>query len=72
MARLVEATRPYGTGETFLNFMEVDPTEDRVRAAYLPEDWERLVELKDRRDPHNLFRFNRNVPPSSTVGQRRE
>jgi FAD/FMN-containing dehydrogenase len=72
MARLVEATRQYGTGETFLNFMEVDPTEDRVRAAYLPEDWERLVELKDRRDPHNLFRFNRNVPPSSTVGQRRE
>jgi hypothetical protein len=23
------------------------------------------VELKDRRDPGNLFRFNRNIPPSS-------
>jgi hypothetical protein len=72
MARLVEATRQYQTGETFLNFMEVNPTDDRVRAAYPPEDWERLVELKDRRDPHNLFCFNRNVPPTSTVGQRRE
>jgi FAD/FMN-containing dehydrogenase len=44
--------------------MEVDPAADRVRAAYQPEDWERLVALKDRRDPRNLFRFNRNIPPS--------
>ncbi len=67
MARLVEATRPYQTGETFLNFMEVDPAEDRVRAAYPPEDWERLVALKDEHDPENLFRFNRNIPPSSAA-----
>ena len=64
VVRLVEATHPFQTGETFLNFMEVDPTEDRVRSAYPPEDWERLVALKERYDPHNLFRFNRNVPPS--------
>ena len=69
MARLVEATRPYATGETFLNFMEVDPAEDRVRASYPPDDWERLVRLKDRRDPHNLFRFNRNIPPSRTASE---
>ena len=61
--RLAEATRPYQTGETFVNFMEVDPTEDRVRSAYRPEDWERLVALKTRHDPQNLFRFNRNIPP---------
>ena len=72
MARLAEATRPYQTGEIFVNFMEVDPAEDRVRAAYPPEDWERLVALKAEHDPKNLFRFNRNIPPSSTVGQRRE
>jgi len=63
VARLVEATRPFQTGETFLNFMEIDPEEDRVRAAYPREDWARLVALKDRHDPHNLFRFNRNIPP---------
>ena len=37
---------------------------DVLRAAYSPEDWERLVALKDRYDPTNLFRFNRNIPPS--------
>jgi FAD/FMN-containing dehydrogenase len=72
IARLVEATRQYQTGETYVNFMEVGPAEDRVRAAYPPEDWERLVALKDEHDPNNLFRFNRNIPPSSSVEQRRE
>ena len=70
LLRLVEATRPYQTGKTFLNFMEEDPSEDRVRAAYTPGDWERLVDLKARRDPHNLFRFHRNLPPSQTAGRK--
>jgi len=69
IARLVEETRPYQTGRTFLNFMEEDPSGDRVRAAYAPEDWERLVALKDEHDPHNVFRFNRNIPPSREKGQ---
>jgi UDP-N-acetylenolpyruvoylglucosamine reductase len=63
LAKLAEATRPYQTGETFLNFMEMNPTRDRVRAAYPPEDWQRLVALKNKYDPQNLFRFNRNIPP---------
>jgi FAD/FMN-containing dehydrogenase len=67
IARLAEATRQYQTGETFLNFMEVDPDADRVRAAYPPGDWERLVALKDEHDPENLFRFNRNIPPSPSA-----
>ena len=37
---------------------------ERVKAAYAPEDYERLVALKDRYDPKNAFRFNRNIPPS--------
>jgi FAD/FMN-containing dehydrogenase len=70
LARLAEAIRPYRTGETFLNFVEEDPTPDRVRAAYPPEDWTRLVALKDEYDPKNLFRFNRNIPPSSSARRR--
>jgi FAD/FMN-containing dehydrogenase len=59
--------RPYGTGATFANFLELHgASAERVRAAYSPEDWERLVGLKDSYDPDNLFRFNRNIPPSST------
>jgi hypothetical protein len=66
LARVAEEMRPYETGATYLNFLELDgASPERVRAAYSPEDWERLVELKDRYDPENLFRFNRNIPPSS-------
>lgn len=71
IGRLVEATRPHQTGEVFLNFLEIAPAADRVRAAYPPEDWQRLVALKDTYDPENLFRFNRNIPPSPTRGQQR-
>jgi FAD/FMN-containing dehydrogenase len=67
LARLDGATRRYQTGEVFVNFMEADPAPDRVRAAYPPEDWERLVSLKDRYDPENHFRFNRNIPPSGAA-----
>jgi FAD/FMN-containing dehydrogenase len=37
---------------------------ERVKAAYAPEDFERLIALKDRYDPQNVFRFNRNIAPS--------
>ena len=67
LAYVAEEMRPYETGATYVNFLELDgATPERVRAAYSPEDWERLVGLKDRYDPDNLFRFNRNIPPSST------
>jgi hypothetical protein len=66
LAYVAEDMRPYETGATFLNFLDLNgASADRVRAAYLPEDWERLVALKDRYDPYDVFRFNRNIPPSS-------
>ena len=69
LAYVAEVMSPYKTGATYINFLELDgASPERVRAAYSPEDWERLVELKDRYDPENLFRFNRNIPPSSTGG----
>jgi FAD/FMN-containing dehydrogenase len=66
LAYVAEAAKPHATGATYVNFMDLDgASPERVKAAYSAEDWERLVELKDRRDPGNLFRFNRNIPPSS-------
>src|SRR5918994_611604 len=65
LARVTDATRPFQTGDTYVNFMELDDASaERVKAAYAPEDFERLVALKDRYDPHNVFRFNRNIAPS--------
>lgn len=68
LAHLAEAVAPHATGGTYLNFLELDgATPQRVRAAYSAPDWARLVALKDRYDPHNLFRFNRNIPPSGGI-----
>ncbi len=39
--------------------------EERVREAYPGSTWERLVAVKGRYDPTNLFRLNQNIPPSS-------
>jgi Berberine and berberine like len=66
LAYVAEEMRPYETGATFVNFLVLGDWDlERTRASYSPEDWERLVELKDRYDPNNLLRFNRNIPPSS-------
>ena len=69
LAHVAEATRPFQTGDTYVNFMELDgASAERVKAAYSSEDWERLVALKDRYDPQNVFRFNRNIAPSKAEG----
>jgi UDP-N-acetylenolpyruvoylglucosamine reductase len=65
LTSVAEATRPFQTGDTYVNFMELESASpERVKAAYAPEDYERLVALKDRYDPTNVFRFNRNIQPS--------
>ena len=68
LAYVAEAVRPHASGATYVNFMDLDgASAERVQAAYSPDDWQRLVTLKDRYDPTNLFRFNRNIPPSSAA-----
>lgn len=61
--RLGESMAAFGTGASYLNFT---PDRDRVRDAYGPEKYQRLVALKDKYDPENLFRHNHNVEPSRT------
>ncbi len=52
---------PYATGGVYVNFM-TEEERDRVGAAYGP-NYDRLVELKTKFDPTNLFRLNQNIPP---------
>src|SRR5918993_2615114 len=68
LARLAVEMRPYETGATYVNFLDLgDWDPERTQSAYSAEDFERLVELKNRYDPDNLFRFNRNIPSSSAA-----
>jgi FAD/FMN-containing dehydrogenase len=60
------AMEPYTTGGVYLNF-EQDEGADHVRAGFSPEKYARLVELKDKYDPNNLFRVNQNIAPSGAA-----
>jgi hypothetical protein len=52
-----------GDAGAYVNFLG-DEGEERVRADYPGATWERLVEIKGRYDPTNLFRLNQNIPPA--------
>jgi FAD/FMN-containing dehydrogenase len=60
---LCKAMRPHTTGGVYLN-MTMDEGEDRVRAGYGSAKYRRLVALKDKYDPGNLFCVNQNIKPS--------
>jgi FAD/FMN-containing dehydrogenase len=57
------ALAPYSTGGVYMNFLG-DEGQERVKAAYGVEKYEKLVALKDRYDPTNFFRMNQNIRPS--------
>jgi FAD/FMN-containing dehydrogenase len=52
-------------GGGYLNYAELDQSAARVAAAYAPDSWARLQQLKRRLDPMNRFRFNANIPPEA-------
>ncbi len=57
-----------GDSGAYVNFL-VDEGEARVRAAYPGSTWDRLVSIKGRYDPTNLFRLNQNIPPEGHDGE---
>ncbi|GAA3625535.1 FAD-binding oxidoreductase [Microlunatus ginsengisoli] len=64
LARVAAELGPHVTGESYLNFLDLDgATPDRIRAAYTAADLDRLQRVKAGHDPDNVFRFNRNVQP---------
>ena len=61
-----EAMRPFTTEDVYVNYLgqEADEGADRIKAAYGPEKYQRLVALKTKYDPTNLFRLNQNIKPT--------
>jgi hypothetical protein len=64
---LAAAMRPW-TADTAPppNFIGIDEGHERLVRFYGPEKYRRLVALKDRYDPGNVFALNQNIPPSRT------
>ena len=51
-----------GDSGAYVNFLGAE-SQERIRAAYPGEIWNRLQEIKTRYDPTNLFRLNQNIQP---------
>jgi len=59
---LFDATTPFATGAVYVNFMTEEEGQ-RVEEAY-GDGYGRLVELKNKYDPNNMFRLNQNIRPN--------
>lgn len=56
-----DASTPYASKGAYVNFMTEDES-DRIKAAYGP-NYSRLVEVKRKYDPENVFHLNQNIKP---------
>lgn len=57
-----ESLTPHATGGGYVNFL-TEEEQGRVKTAY-GVNYDRLVELKNKYDPTNLFRTNQNIEPT--------
>jgi FAD/FMN-containing dehydrogenase len=56
--------QPFSTGGNYVNFQTADEDGTRIRDTY-GDNFDRLVEIKTKYDPDNLFRVNRNIAPQA-------
>ncbi len=59
-----DALLPHSSGNaTYINFL-VEPDDDRVRASYGADKYDRLARVKAQYDPENVFHLNANIKPA--------
>ena len=60
----MQTMRRWSVDKAPANFIEPDEGTARMRASYGEQKFRRLVALKDKYDPQNVFSRNPNIPPS--------
>lgn len=58
---LFVATKPYAAPGVYINFLTGEET-DRIKDGFGP-NYDRLVEIKSKYDPDNIFNLNQNIKP---------
>ncbi|WP_162342586.1 FAD-binding oxidoreductase [Cyclobacterium salsum] len=56
-----EALHPHSAGGSYINFL-MEEGEERIRGTY-GDNYNQLVEIKNKYDPENFFRVNQNIQP---------
>jgi FAD/FMN-containing dehydrogenase len=64
IARSYGSVHPWGSGRVFPNFP--DPELDDWSFAYHGTNYERLLEVKARYDPDDVFRFHQSLPATAS------
>lgn len=59
---LWESIREFSTGGTYINFLTEEEGDARIQASFRG-NYDRLVAVKTKYDPDNLFRVNKNIVP---------
>ncbi len=57
-----KANAPFTTGGVYLNFIG-DEGDERIKAAFGAEKYDRLAQIKGEYDPTNVFAGNQNIRP---------
>lgn len=63
VSQFQQAMEPFATGGVYVNLLGTEE-QQRVPAAY-GKNYERLVEVKKKWDPDNVFRMNHNIQPNA-------
>ena len=58
-----DAMLPFMSGAAYVNYLGADASTEAVQSAYGPA-YGRLVAIKQRYDPNNIFRRNQNIQPT--------
>ncbi|WP_411151797.1 FAD-binding oxidoreductase [Streptomyces sp. A30] len=61
--RFLHALQPHRANSVYVNFLDSDDGNSRVREAYGERIYRRLAEIKAKYDPDNTFQHNKNIRP---------